>query len=135
MQMSSQDLTNLVSQALQQIRDSVTADMEAGRTFGWITRLRQIEELYQRCVYVLLLSPQNEIPHMFSGDTPNSFDFIYEKANDAVFVGRGVLRDNQPGLNYGNFTPMKTIHKASEGWEHPRRGVPGMFGNSVLKED
>jgi hypothetical protein len=45
MQMSKQELTALVSQALLQIRESVTVDIAAGRTFGWITRLRQVEEL------------------------------------------------------------------------------------------
>jgi hypothetical protein len=113
MLMKPQELTTLASQALLQIRESVTADMAAGRTFGWITRLRQVEELYQRCVYVLLLSPDDEVPHIFSGDTPNSFDFIYAKVNEAVFAGRGVLKDTQPGLTYGNFTPMKTIHNAA----------------------
>ena len=103
MAMKPQELTTLVSQALLQIRDSASADMAAGCTFGWITRLRQIEELYMRCVYVLLLSPAEEVPHIFSGDTPNSFDFIYVKVNEAIFVGRGVLKDNQPGLTYGNF--------------------------------
>lgn len=113
MAMKPQELTTLVSRALLQIRESVMADMAAGRTFGWITRLRQIEELYMRCVYVLLLSPNDEISHIFSGDTPNSFDFIYVKVNAAVFAGRGVLKDTQPGLTYGNFTPMKTIHNAA----------------------
>ena len=50
-----------MSAALQQIRESITGDLAAGRTFGWITRLRQIEELYMRCVYVLLLSPDDEV--------------------------------------------------------------------------
>jgi len=113
MAMRPQELTALVSQALSQIHESVTDDTAAGRTFGWITRLRQVEELYMRCVYVLLLSPENEVPHIFSGDTPNSFDFIYAKVNEAVFAGRGVLKDTQLGLTYGNFTPMKTIHNAA----------------------
>ena len=113
MLMKPQELTTLVSQALLQIRDSVTADMAATRTFGWITRLRQVEELYMRCVYVLLLSSDDEVPHIFSGETPNSFDFIYVKVNEAVFAGRGVLKDTQPGLTYGNFTPMNTIHNAA----------------------
>lgn len=113
MQLPKQELTKLVSAALQQIRESITGDLAAGRTFGWITRLRQIEELYMRCVYVLLLSPDDEVPHIFSGETPNSFDFIYVKVNAAIFAGRGILKDTQPGLKYGNFTPMKTIHNAA----------------------
>jgi len=91
----------------------MTADIASGRTFGWITRLRQVEELYMRCVYVLLLSPDDEVPHVFSSETPNGFDFIYVKVNGAIFAGRGVLKDTQPGLTYGNFTPMKTIHNAA----------------------
>lgn len=113
MLMKPEELTTLASQALLQIRESAAADMAAGRTFGWITRLRQIEELYMRCVYVLLLSPDDEVPHIFSGDTPNSFDFIYVKVNDGIFARRGVLKETQPGLTYGTFTPMKTIHNAA----------------------
>jgi hypothetical protein len=113
MKMPKQELTTLVSQALLQIRDSVSDDSKNARTFGWISRLRQVEELYHRSVYVLLLCPDSEVPHIFSGNTPNSFDFVYSKVNEAVFGGRGTLKDTKPGLTYGNFTPMKTIHNAA----------------------
>ena len=66
-----------------------------------------------RCVYVLLLATPDEIPHVLSGETPNGFDFIYAKVNEAVMSGRGVLKDTQPGFQFGNFTPMKTIHNAA----------------------
>lgn len=113
MSMPKQDLATLVSQALYQIRESFASDTKAGRTFGWLTRLRLVEELYFRCIYVLLLSPDDEVPHIFSGETPNSLDFIYEKVNAAILDGQGTLKDTKPGLMYGNFTPMKTIHNSA----------------------
>jgi hypothetical protein len=66
-----------------------------------------------RCVYVLMIASDDEIPHVFSSDMPNGLDAIYRKVNEAVFGGRGNLQQTQPGFQFGNFTPMKTIHNAT----------------------
>jgi hypothetical protein len=113
MQMPPQEMTTLVCLALAELRESFKNDAQNHRTFAWLTRLRQADELYMRCVYVLLLAKEEEIPHILSGEMPNGFDFIYAQVNKAIFDGRGVLKDTQPGLQFGNFTPMKTIHNAA----------------------
>ena len=113
MAMPPAEMAELVRSALAELRDSVKNDAENNRTFAWLTRLRQPDELYMRCVYVLLLATPEEIPHVLSGETPNGFDFIYGKVNQAVLGGTGVLKDTQPGFQFGHFTPMKTIHNAA----------------------
>lgn len=111
--MAPQELISWVIEALGELEDSVASDGAAGRTFGWISRLRQVDELYMRCVYIVLIAPNDEIPHLFSGETPNGFDFIYERFNQVILGGRGILRQTQGGLQFGNFTPMKTVHNAA----------------------
>ena len=113
MQMPPLEMTTLVCLALAELRDSFKNDAQNHRTFAWLTRLRQVDELYMRCVYVLLIAKDDEIPHILSGETPNGFDFIYAQVNKAILDGRGVLKDTQPGLQFGTFTPMKTIHNAA----------------------
>jgi hypothetical protein len=110
-----QDVIALVHDALEEMRNSVQDDISGGRTFACFTRVRHVEELYMRCVYVVLLAPDEEIPHIFSGDTPNGFDFIYEQFNEKILDGRGKVKETKPGLTFGNFTPMKTTHNAAHG--------------------
>ncbi len=66
-----------------------------------------------RCVYVVLLAPDDEIPHIFSGDTPNGFDFVYDQFNKRVLDGKGMVTETKPGLTFGNVTPMKMVHNAA----------------------
>lgn len=110
-----QELAMLTVEALTELRASVQSDHLAGRTYAWMARLRQPDELYMRCIYALLLAPNEELPHIFSGDTPNGFDFIYSRFNEDVLEGRGELQETKPGLTFGNFTPIKTIHNATHG--------------------
>jgi len=86
-----------VSLAMAELRDSMIADMETGRLFAWYTRMRQIEELYFKTLYVLFLAPDSELPHVLSGETPNSFSIIYDKVNTAIMGGRGELKTIKPG--------------------------------------
>lgn len=115
MTLQPKDLADLTVQALSELKASVETDLQAGRTYAWMSRLRQPDELYMRCIYAILLAPNEELPHIFSGDTPNGFDFIYGRVNAAIFDGRGELQETKPGLTFGNFTPMKTIHNATHG--------------------
>jgi hypothetical protein len=110
-----EEVIALVRDALEEVRTSLQDDISDGRTFAWFTRMRYVEELYMRCVYVVLLAPDEEIPHIFSGDTPNGFDFIYEQFNRKVLDGKGVVSETKPGLTFGNVTPMKTVHNAAHG--------------------
>jgi hypothetical protein len=92
---------------------SFLQDMEAGRVFAWVTRLRQIEELYIRAIYTLLIAEKSEVPHLLSNMRPNGFSALYKKVNDLVFEGRGKLTDVAPGRSYGEFTPMETINQGA----------------------
>ena len=65
-------LLGWVQVSLGQIHDSILDDFKKNRHFGWLTRLRQIEELYFRTLYITFLIPDAEIPHWLSGDPPNS---------------------------------------------------------------
>src|SRR2546422_5826094 len=146
MQMPPQELTELVRAAMAELLESFKNDAQNNRTFAWMTRLRQVDELYMRTVYVLLLAKDKEIPHVLSGDIPNGFDFIYGAFNKAVLDGRGELKETKPGYKFGTFTPMKTIHNATHvsfqtllTWrsskEHPEsvQGFPEKYTGHVEK--
>jgi hypothetical protein len=113
--MPPQEIIALVRDALEEVRNSLQDDIRGGRTFPWFTRMRHVEELYMRCIYVVLLAPDEEVPHIFSGETPNSFDFIYEQFNKKVLDGKGMVSETKPGLTFGHVTPMKTVHNAAHG--------------------
>jgi hypothetical protein len=96
--------------SLGQIHDSIIDDYRQNRHFGWITRLRQIEELYFRTLYITFLIPDNEIPHWLSGAPPNSLTAIYKEVNEKILKGKGKLTDVQTGTGLGQFTPMNFLH-------------------------
>lgn len=72
-----------------ELRDSVTDDVQKNRLFSWYTRMRQPEKLYFRTLYILFLASDDEVPHILSGDLPNSFSQIYKTVNEAILEGRG----------------------------------------------
>lgn len=48
--------------------------------------------------------------HILSRDMPNGLSGIYEKVNEIIFEGRGQLKIEQPGLEFGSFTAMDTLN-------------------------
>jgi hypothetical protein len=74
---------------MQELRDSFRDDVERQRFFAWFTRMRQVEELYCRTLYLFLVATDAEIPHILSGDPPNSFSGIYRRVNAEILEGRG----------------------------------------------
>src|SRR6266852_6765231 len=80
------------------LRASMQRDLEEGRIFAYLARWRQPEELYCRALYVLFIAKPDELPHLFSGEMPNSFREIYRAVNQEIFEGRGILESPQPGL-------------------------------------
>jgi hypothetical protein len=104
------NLTSCVHHAMAELRDSICRDLADGKLFAWHARLRQPEELYIRALYALFISGEKELPHILSGDMPNGLSGLYSKVNAVVFEGRGPLQVSQPGLNYGEFTPMDTLN-------------------------
>jgi hypothetical protein len=97
-----------VHASLCELRDSITQDHEHQRFMCLITRLRQVEEVYFRTLYVLFLAPARAIPHVLAGDPPNSFSAIYDEVNDKILKGRGALKGS--GIGFGGFSPMAILN-------------------------
>jgi hypothetical protein len=93
-----------------ELRDSVTDDILKNRLFSWYTRMRQPEELYFRTLYVLFLATDDEVPHILSGDLPNSFSQIYKAVNEAILEGRGDMTEVKPGLVSGEFRMIDNLN-------------------------
>jgi hypothetical protein len=93
-----------------ELRDSVTEDILDRRLFSWYTRMRQPEELYFRTLYILFLASSNEVPHILSGDLPNSFSQIYDKVNEVILEGRGEMTEVKPGLVSGEFRMIDNLN-------------------------
>lgn len=102
-----------VRDSLGEFRDSMIDDRRRSRVLGWYTRIRQVEELYFRTLYILFLAADEEIPHILSGEPPNSFNSIYQKVNDEILLGVGNLSDGRYTLLYGQFTPMELINSGA----------------------
>ena len=96
-----------------ELMDSVLEDILDRRLFGWYTRMRPIEELYFKTLYIILLAPDCEIPHLLSGDHPNSLSQIYDKVNKEILEGRGELTEVKPGLVSGEFKMIDNLHDAA----------------------
>jgi hypothetical protein len=105
-------LTQWSLAAMVDLRNSIIADMEASRVFAWQTRLRQVEEIYIRALYVLFVASDDELPHVFSGEWPNSITVLYRKVNALVFEGRGEWEVKKPGESFGEFTPLEMLHSS-----------------------
>lgn len=96
--------------AIVELGQSISRDLAEGKYLAWHTRLRQPEELYIRTLYALFIATEKELHHIISGETPNGLSGYYRQVNRLVFEGRGLLLADQPGLNYGTFKPMETLH-------------------------
>ena len=101
---------NWVLAGMAELRDSVTDDVRNNRLFGWITRMRQTEDLYFRTLYVLFLASDAEVPHVLSGDLPNSFSHIYGRVNEVMLEGRGEMTEAKPGLVSGEFRMIDALN-------------------------
>lgn len=96
--------------SMAELRDSVIDDILERRLFSWYTRMRQPEELYFRTLYTLLLASDSEVPHILSGDLPNSFSQIYDKVNEVILEGRGEITEVKPGLVSGQFRMIDNLN-------------------------
>ena len=117
-------LLGWVQASLDQIHDSIVDDYNRNRHFGWITRLRQIEELYFRTLYITFLTPDDQIPHWLSGEPPISFTRIYKAVNEQILKGRGRLTDVQTDTGLYLFTPMNWLHSGGHANYTAMKHVP-----------
>jgi hypothetical protein len=94
---------------------SMAEDVAAGRRFALITRTRQQEELYIRALYAIFIASPDEVAHIMSDATPNSFSVMYRNVNQLIFGGKGLLEVQQPGLKADStpFTAMGTINSGA----------------------
>jgi hypothetical protein len=102
-----------VKGCLVELVQSVIDDVNKGRFFAYLTRWRQPEELYHRALYVLFVADAAEIPHVVSGELPNSFSQMWKKVNRAVYDGKGTLDEKQIGLNGEEFSAMNTLNDSA----------------------
>jgi hypothetical protein len=69
--------------------------------------------MYYRALYILFVADKASIPHIVSGELPNSFSAMWKKVNQVVFDGKGNLDKLQPGLNGEEFTAMTTLNNSA----------------------
>lgn len=95
------------------LRESISRDVMENRMFSWLTRIRQVEELYIRALYLLLVADESVIPHFLSEEHPNGLAQLYQQVNESIFFGKGELQLKQPGLASGEFAPLDIMHQAT----------------------
>lgn len=96
-----------------ELRDSARQDVADNRLFSWYSRMRQPEELYFRTLYILFIASDTEVPHVLSGDTPNSFFSLYGKVNKIILEGRGELTERKQDLGPGDFSMIDYMNHAA----------------------
>ncbi len=105
-------MTRWVQAAMAELRDSICRDLAENKLFAWYSRLRQPEELYVRTLYILFIATDDEVPHILSGDMPNSLSTLYARVNKIIFEGRGEVLDKKRGLN---MVPTSLIDHLNDG--------------------
>lgn len=99
--------------AMAEISKSICRDLTENRFFAWYTRLRQPEGMYIRTLYALFIATERELHHILSGEMPNGLSGLYAEVNKVIFEGRGSMQTSQPGLSYGTFKPMDSLHEGA----------------------
>ncbi len=102
-----------IKSCLVELAQSVIDDVNKGRYFAYLTRWRQPEEMYHRALYMLFVADKSELPHIASGELPNSFSQMWKEVNRVVYDGRGTLDQKQLGLNGEEFTAMNTLNNSA----------------------
>lgn len=101
-----------VQNTLLELRDSMVDDRKNGRRISWLSRIRLVEELYYRTLYLLFVATPDEAPHILSGDPPNSISIIYDRVNDELLHGIGKLKQGAGPLGH---SPLEWLHIGAHG--------------------
>lgn len=101
-----------VKMCIVELVQSVESDIASNRYFAYLTRWRQIEELYYRALDVIFVADEREIPHIASNEMPNGFSAVWRRVNAAIYNGKGTLEQKMKGLSDGEFTAMDTLNSA-----------------------
>jgi hypothetical protein len=102
-----------VKSSIVELVQSVESDAASDRYFAYLTRWRQPEELYHRALYVVFVADKAEIPHITSGELPNSFSAMWRAVNRVVYDNKGTLDQRQTGLSGEGFTAMDTLNSSA----------------------
>jgi hypothetical protein len=108
-----EQLAGWVKMCIVELIQSVIDDVNRGRFFAYLTRWRQPEEMYHRALYMLFLANKIEIPHIASGEPPNSLSAMYRQVNRVMYDGKGTLEEKQMGMNGGEFTAISTLNNSA----------------------
>jgi hypothetical protein len=103
-------LSGWATDGLKELRDSICNDVENQRWFAAVTRLRQVDEIYVRTIYGLLLVEEDRLPHFLSEKPPNGYSALYDRVAADVYGKTGTLRDRRPGLYSGDFSAMDMLN-------------------------
>jgi hypothetical protein len=99
-----------VSEGLGQLGNSACNDLANRNALGFLTRQRQIQELYIKTLYLLLIADPLEQEHMVSGEMPNGMSPLYRRVNELIFHKQTDWEATTAGLNGDEFTIMETLH-------------------------
>jgi len=106
-------LAEWVKCCIAELINSVIGDINSGRFFAYLTRWRQPQELYCRALYILFVAEEAAVPHIVSGELPNSFSRMWESVNETVFDGKAALDAPLTGLRGEQFTAMNTLNESA----------------------
>lgn len=93
--------------------NSAIDDVNKGRFFAYLTRWRQPDEMYFRALYILFVADKAAIPHVVSGEMPNSFSAMQKAVNQKVFDGKRTLDKAHLGLSGEQFTAFDTLNNSA----------------------
>ena len=96
--------------AMTELMESICRDLIEKKVLAWYTRLRQPEEIYVTVLYALFIADEKELHHVLSGETPNGLSSRYDKVNELVLGGRGLMQVSQQGGSSGTFKPIDMLH-------------------------
>ena len=104
-----------VRDSLRELRKSMCDDNDKGRHLSWMSRIRLVDELYFRTLYLFFIADQSEIPHLLSGDTPNSLTHLYRRVNEEILLGLGTLNVKQNHPHFVEFSHLTWRHGSAHG--------------------
>lgn len=106
-------LASWTKHCIAELVKSAIEDVNQGRFFAYLTRWRQPDEMYYRALYVLFVADKAAIPHVVSGEMPNSFSAMQKAVNQTVFDGKRTLDKPQLGLSGEQFTAFDTLNNSA----------------------
>jgi len=106
-------LAQWTKHCIAELTNSAMTDATQGRFFGYLTRWRQPDEMYYRALYMLFVADKTVIPHLLSGEMPNSFSSMQKAVNQAVFDGKRALDQPLTGLSGEQFTVFDTLNSSA----------------------